>query len=1788
MKFLLIFFTLIGAFLGGDFAQAQSSNTCQTARALCDNITPYPANITGANAPSGNNYDCLGSQPDPAWFYFTIASSGSIQMSLRNSAVVDVDFILWGPFPSQAAAFAQCGNMGQGGQGSSVVDCSFDPQAFESVDIPNAVAGQVYVLMITNYSGRPTNIFTLPNTGSGSIACPCDINTDHTLTNVANNDGVLINTVDSAAQYGVCPGDSLYFTVSMRASTAFDDLSFSVQNTNINNIFPNNQYSIFGPFYPVAGRLDTMQIVVGIFPQANMAGTRSFRLGINSRNRSNGITCQEVAPITVIIPSLSANDTLACSGQQLGLNAFANPPNSPLGNPTFSWVQIGGQPVNLTQANTANPTINMPISQSTRSNNPAVLVVSSQYGACTLRDTVRVNFPDVDLILNPNPTSVCPPGGARLGARITDTLGVQSACFPDYVLGSIPYAPISGAGTNVSLNDEQMSGALPIGFNFDFYCNRYTNFYISSNGFITFSSGQPTANNNASIPTGASPNNFIALAWDDLNPRRGGTINYSTVGTAPNRQLVVRFNNVPFYAFLFPSNYVTGQIILYEGSNVIEMHIADIDNNSSGTTQGIENVGGAQGIAVNGRNNQNFSSTNEGFRFTPIPGTPIPAPPAYVWSPAGTLSNPNVGNPVASPTATTIYTVTVTDAACIYTGNVTVTTDGLGITSAPRAPFCDDLETGRIILSATGGAAPYRFLWSNGRTTQNLGNVPSGTYTVTVTDANNCVGVHTATVPPALAPNLSNTTTPSLCGVGTGSIDLNVSTGRAPFTYIWSTGANTQDINGLRGGTYSVTVTDYDGCTSTSGAILVNQQSSITVTGFNITNVVCRGDNNGAVTVNISGGNLPLTYAWSNGGNGSSITGLRAGVYNVTITDATGCTVVSPNATVTQPFGMGLTTNAYPIRCFGQTNGIIDANASGGTAPYTYLWSNGQTNTSLSGLSAGNYALTATDVNGCRITASNISIEEPLALSLSLVTSTSVSCFGQSNGTANVSVTGGNPAYTYTWSNGSSQANVSGLAVGTYTVTASDANNCTVTPLSVSISQPSALTASVLSVQNASCSGLANGSAAISVSGGSPAYVLLWSNGQTSSNLSGVLAGTYTLSITDANGCTISPIQTTISAPSAISISTVSVTNANCGIADGSADIDVNGGNPAYAYLWSNGSTNQDLNNVFTNNYTLTVTDANNCSQTANIAVNSLGTLSASVAAIVSVSCNGGNNGQIQTTPIGGTLPYTFNWSNGQTGQNASGLSTGTYVLTLTDAGACVFILNNISISQPSALSLSVDSLNPRCFGFADGEASVSVTGGNPSYTYIWSNGQSNRTATGLVQNAYNVSVTDAAGCIIVSRNIQLVQPTLIVPTISVASTVTCFGGANGTLNLNASGGEPFNFAPSGYIFKWTSTDSTPDVSLSGLTAGIYTFTVRDRAGCIVTASAVSISQPAQISLSLASSQSVTCAGYSDGGLNTNASGGVPAYSYLWSSGQTTANISASPAGVYSLTLTDANGCDMILNNLSITSPAVLIANPSPSVGILDCAPNSVGTITANPQGGTGIYTYLWAIGNSSQSIGNLSAGSYSLTVTDANGCTASGLSTLVRPVVPTLAAYIGQIGTKDTLIDLGTSTGLFSGTNLTNYVYAWAELLQPTAAGMTNPNIPQTNTNPSQAGQYVFVIRASATTNGQICTSQDTVRLTVRENIFAGIPTAFSPDGDGSNDFFRPLNLNTEFIREFKIYNRWGNLVYDSPTLSGGGWDGTFNNTEQPRDVYMFLLTYKFPQNPEPITIRGEVTLMR
>ncbi|PIF29819.1 putative secreted protein (Por secretion system target) [Flavobacterium sp. 9] len=1123
----------------------------------------------------------------------------------------------------------------------------------------------------------------------------------------------------------------------------------------------------------------------------------------------------------------------------------------------------------------------------------------------------------------------------------------------------------------------------------------------------------------------------------------------------------------------------------------------------------------------------------------------------YSWSPTGGTAA------TASGLTAGTYTVTVTDAnSCTTTESVTLTQPSTLVASngGQTDVTCNGLNDGSATVNATGGSGAYTYSWSpSGGTAATATGLSPGTYTVTVTDGNGCTETQSFTIvePNVLTASAAGQTDVSCHGGTTGSATVIAAGGSGTYTYAWSPSGGTADTaTGLTAGTYTVTVTDTNNCTATQSFTLT-EPNALTAT-IAPTNVSCNSGANGSATVTATGGTGAYTYSWApSGGTAATASGLTAGTYTVTITDVNSCTTTE-SVTITEPAALVASVGGQTdVTCNGLNNGSATVTATGGTGTYTYSWSpSGGTAATATGLSPGTYTVTVTDANSC-FTTQSFTIVEPTVLTASAAGQTDVSCNGGTTGSATVTATGGTGTYTYSWSpSGGIAATASGLSAGTYIATVTDANNCTSTQ-SFTITEPNALTASIASV-DVNCNGGTTGSATATVTGGTGLYTYSWApSGGTAATATGLSAGTYIVTVTDANSCTTTQ-SVTITQPTALVASIGSKTDVTCnGLSNGSATVNATGGTGTYTYSWSpTGGTAATATGLSAGTYIATVTDANNCTATQSFTITEPTPLTASATSKTDVTCNGLNNGSATVTAAGGTGLYTYAWApSGGTAATATGLSPGTYIVTVTDANSCV-ATQSFTIAQPAVLTASaLGQTDVSCNGGATGSATVTAAGGSGTYTYAWlPSGGTAATATGLSAGTYTVTVTDTNNCTAI-QSFTITEPNAITATIA-PTNVNCHGGATGSATATAIGGTGI------YTYAWSPSGGNA-ATATGLVAGTYTVTVTDANSCFTTQS-VTITEPSLVVASITVDANVSCSGASNGSATATATGGTGTYTYVWlPSGGTAATATGLSAGNYTVTVTDSNGCSAT-QSVAITEPAVLTATTT-QVNV-SCLGATDGSATVTATGGTGIYTYAWLpSGGTAATATGLSAGNYTVTITDANGCSVTKALSIIT--IPDVTAPVPNLATLPTI-------------NASCSITA-AQIPVPTATDNCAGIINATTTNPlnySAVGTYVITWSYNDG-HGNISTQNQTVNVTASPlDLVTFIDTEFTYNG----------SLNTIQVGNLPV----GATVTYAITPASGTPNGAINAGDY--SITATVTPSASTPNCTPVTLTAQLTIKK
>ena len=1004
---------------------------------------------------------------------------------------------------------------------------------------------------------------------------------------------------------------------------------------------------------------------------------------------------------------------------------------------------------------------------------------------------------------------------------------------------------------------------------------------------------------------------------------------------------------------------------------------------------------------------------------------------------------------------------------------------------------CFDTNTGAIDITPSGGVSPYTYLWSNGATTQDITNIPAGTYTVTVTGRMGTQGIsdpiEVEGPASALALNLDYATLVGCNGV-LGSATVAASGGwSANYTYNWQNGQTGETAFALSAGNHVVSVTDDNNCKvsiTVNLAPAVYPTAAIAAPGI----ITCSQP---TIQLNGTGSSAgpEISYEWfaSNGGNivsgrtTATPTVNAAGNYTIQVinteSSCSSVAVKTVTANLAQP-----TANAGPTHEISCTVPEATLEGTGSAGPnFSYLWTTSNGGNIVSGGTTlspvvnalGDYTLKVTNnTNGCTQTSvTNITgISAP-----TLVTTSGVLNCIASSITLTTTSNAVSPTYAWTGPNGFVSA------VKSPTVSVSGSYNVVVTDSITTCTRTA--TANVTTNTNAPGASATGNTltcviTSVVIMGATPdtTAVYDWSGPNSFvSNLqnpSVTASGDYNLVVTDTiNGCTSTATAAVILNTLPPVASAVSPGNLNCN----TTQIQLNGTGsvqgPSITYTWtaSNGGNIVSGENTQTplvdaiGTYSILVSNADNgCTQTASVNLVQSPSMAASIGAQSNVLCKGGTSGQATAIGAGGNGSYAYAWSNGGSTAVVAGLAVGTYVVVVTDGENCS-ATTSVVISEPNILTANASATAQLAFGQNDGTATASPLGGIAGYTYLWTNGGTAQTIADLAPGSYNLVVTDANGCTALETVTVNAFNCFLAADIS-GTNLSCNGASNGTAEvLVTAGANPT-------IFLWS--NGATSASVSNLSAGFYTVNVTDGNNCPATLN-ININQPSLLAANTTTSAE-SALGANDGKATANPTGGTGAYSYVWNNGSVLQTITNLAPGTYTVVVTDESGCTTE-QTVEVSSFLCLISSENTIVNV-SCAGAANGSVTVSLQGGTAPFNYVWSNGGTTATLSNLTGGTYTVNVSDANGCDFSNSATIAEPL-PYASWEVQTLNPLCPTEATGSATASISG-GTEPYTFLWSN----GATGNTLSNIP--------AGDYSVQV-----TDQNGCQSSTSVTLTSSDN---------------------------------------------------------------------------------------------
>ncbi len=856
--------------------------------------------------------------------------------------------------------------------------------------------------------------------------------------------------------------------------------------------------------------------------------------------------------------------------------------------------------------------------------------------------------------------------------------------------------------------------------------------------------------------------------------------------------------------------------------------------------------------------------------------------------------------------------------------------------------------------------------------------------------------------------------------------------------------------------------------------------------------------------------------------------------------------------------------SSSPANC-GASNGSASVDSVyGNVGDYDYFWQPAKGNNNSAqykGIPADTYTVEVVDTTGC--TAIDSIAVGPGSVPGNLsTTTTQPSCNGGSDGTATVNVKGGKGPYDYDWSNGDTTQTADSLSAGTYTVDVVTDDGCTSSD-TVTIQDPPAVVLSLDSLADPLCHGDSTGYGEVSAQGGSKPYSFDWSTDPPLSGdkVNSLYAGTFTVTVTDDNGC-IDSLSVTVQEPAPLS-SSMSVQDPKCyGAKDGEATVSVNGGNAPYQYDWKGyGSTSSTLSGIGDGQYVVEVTDQNGCTLLDTAQLNEPPQIQIDTLAMVDPVCYGAENGSLSVSVSGGTPSYNYNWTGtAQNGTDLSGLSAGTYVLEVSDANGCVKV-DSFTLDQPTPLQVQVDSVfDVDCNGGSNGAATASASGGTGPYSFTWNvdSTQTGKSAFGLSAGSYSVTVTDAEGCE-ATTSFQVDEPASVSVQLNPVSDTICPGDSI-TLSASATGGN------GGYTFVWSGglgTGSSHTVSPTN--SDDYSVIAYDSTGCSSDGDTVHIEVRKLDRTKLeVNGDGPICEGemasisalYKDEGANVT---------YSWDKGIGTGkgphHVVPTDSTTYTVTVTDQ--C-----NNQVSESILIPVYPTPPIQVKvpdaeGCGSASVVCKNDTVQSANSDLTWHFSTGDSSEMDEPVlefeNSGKYSakLIITSEDGCESveqEQFSVDVHPIPS--AEFEVSPDNKVSIMDPEVNFH-YNDPYAVNWTFSFGD---GDSSNLRDPSHVY-----EELGNYPVTLEAT-TIHG--CKATSVQEIIVEDRFTYYVPNAFTPDGDGINDKFDGQGAGYT-KREMMIFNRWGELIFESHDREKE-WDGTVDGDKVKEDVYIYKIRVK------------------
>ncbi|MFK8008066.1 MAG: M43 family zinc metalloprotease, partial [Saprospiraceae bacterium] len=802
--------------------------------------------------------------------------------------------------------------------------------------------------------------------------------------------------------------------------------------------------------------------------------------------------------------------------------------------------------------------------------------------------------------------------------------------------------------------------------------------------------------------------------------------------------------------------------------------------------------------------------------------------PNFLYSfDGGAYSNNNVFTNLSQG----VYTVATVDLNnCQHSFDVTVVEPNaiqFAVSSQTNLNCYGD-ENGIIEVDGQGGTGnlEYQINGQGYQSSNQFSNLSGGTYNLDVSDENGCVESLSVTItePAELLVELTNQSNVPCFGGNTGSVTINTTGGSGTSSIIFdgtTATSNPVTFENLSAGIYPILVTDENDCT-VSSTVEITENPEITLAITSTQNILCNGENNGSITAQSIGGSGSFTYflnAVSQGSN-NTFTNLSSGTYIIESIDDAGCSGIE-TVQITEPAVLeAQILQQTNLNCFGENNGSIVVNGTGGTGTLQYTLGN-ETNATgeFNNLSAGNFTIAILDENNC-VTSVQAILTQPDELISSIGSQQNIDCFGENDGSVTINSSGGTGTISVDL-NGSVQignaVTFENLSAGTYPVIVIDENNCQVNS-TVEITENPAVELTILNSQNINCNGEGNGQIEVQANGGVGNFTYFL-NGVTQGNNSiftNLSSGSYLIGITDGVGCD-DAMTVEITEPSILNVQLTQQTNLDCfGENNGTVTVSASGGNGTIEYtLGGTTNTTGEFNNLSAGNYQVMILDENNCSEIVDFEITQPMEVQVQVVQNTNVDCFGAASGSYEISASGGAGNFEF--SNG-TETNTTGvfnnLTAGNYTISVTDENSCVSTIQS-NITQPAELITNILSQQDvNCFGENSGMISLESNGGIGNITFTL-NGDSNTTGEFLNLSAgnYAIQVVDENNCE-TTVDFQIDEPTELNIVLVNINQASC-SGQEGAIEVSANGGV------GDYEFSVGGTTNTTGV-FNGFSGGIY------------------------------------------------------------------------------------------------------------------------------------------------------------------------------------------------------------------------------------------------------------------------------------------------------------------------------------------------------------------------------